>query len=64
MVALSEPDPEMMAMLSRAAENVGLMWNSSLRLDEWFLDGGRAGSPMLVHEELTRSWKATFAARN
>ncbi len=26
-VALSEPDPEMTAMLSRAAENVGLVWN-------------------------------------
>ncbi len=25
-VALSEPDPEMTAMLSRAAENVGLVW--------------------------------------
>ncbi len=58
-VALSEPDPEMMAMLSRAAENVGLMWNSSLRLDEWFLDGGRAGSqcppPMLFSRKCTRS---------
>ncbi len=27
-VELSEPDPEMMAMLSRATENVRLMWNS------------------------------------
>ncbi len=26
-VALSEPDPEMTAMLSRAAENVGLVWS-------------------------------------
>ncbi len=42
------------------------------RLDEWFLGGGRAGSQRLplvpffpeVHEELTRSWKATFIARN
>ncbi len=76
-VALSEPDPEMTAMLSRAAENVGLVWNppprpDSLRLDEWFLGGGRAGSqcpppvPFFpeVHEELTRSWKAPFTARN
>ncbi len=72
-VALSEPDPEMMAMLSRAAENVGLVWENKspprpdpLRLDEWFLGGGRAGSqrpPLVpffpeVHEELTRLWKA------
>ncbi len=44
-VALSEPYPEMTAMLSRAAENVGLMWNppprpDPPRLDEWFLGGG------------------------
>ncbi len=64
-VALSEPDPEMTAMLSRAAENVGLVWNppprpDPSRLDEWFLGGGRAGSqrpppvPFFpeVHEEL------------
>ncbi len=76
-VALSEPDPEMTAMLSRAAENVGLVWNppprpDPSRLDEWFLGGGRAGSqrpppvPFFpeVHEELTRSWKAPFTARN
>ncbi len=48
-VALSEPDPEMTAMLSRAAENVGLLWSppphpDSSRLDEWFLGGGRAES--------------------
>ncbi len=68
-VALSEPDPEMTAMLSRAAENVGLVWKKKsppcpdpLRLDEWFLGGGRAGSqrPPLV----TRLWKAPFTARN
>ncbi len=48
-VALSEPDPEMTAMLSRAGENVGLLWSppphpDSSRLDEWFLGGGRAES--------------------
>ncbi len=61
----------------RAAENVGLVWNppprpDPSRLDEWFLGGGRAGSqrpppvPFFpeVHEELTRSWKAPFTARN
>ncbi len=74
-VALSEPDPEMTAMLSRANENVGLLWNPPPRpnpssLDEWFLGGGRAGSqhpppvPFFpeVHEELTRSWKANLVA--
>ncbi len=76
-VALSKPDPEMMAMLSRASENVGLVWNpppraDPSRLDEWFLSGGHAGSqhpppvPFFpeVHEELTSSWKAPFTARN
>ncbi len=76
-VALSEPDPEMTAMLSRAAENVGLVWNppprpDPSRLDEWFLGGGRTGFqrpppvPFFpeVHEELTSSWKAPFTARN
>ncbi len=76
-VELSDPDPEMTAMLSRAAENVGLVWNppprpDPSRLDKWFLWGGRAGfqrPPPLpffpeVHEELTRSWKAPFTARN
>ncbi len=78
-VALSEPDPEMTAMLSRAAENVGLVWKKKspprpdpLRLDEWFLGGGHAGSqrpPLVpffpeVHEDLTRLWKAPFTARN
>ncbi len=76
-VALPEPDPKMTAMLSRAAENVGLVWKppprpDPSRLDEWFLGGGHAGSqrpppvPFFpeVHEELTRSWKAHFTARN
>ncbi len=75
-VALSEPDPEMMSMLFRAAENFGLVWNppprpDPSRFDEWFLGGGRASSqhpppvPFFpeVHEELTRSWKAPFTAR-
>ncbi len=50
-VALSEPDPEMTAMLSRAAENVGLVWNpqphpesSRLLSSSGFLGGGHAGS--------------------
>ncbi len=49
-VTLSEPDPEMTAMLSLAAENIGLVWNppphpNHSRLDVWFLFGGRAENP-------------------
>ncbi len=61
-------------MLSQAVENVGLMGNppprpDPSRLDEWFPGGGRAENPPVpffpeVHEELTRSWKAPFTARN
>ncbi len=52
-VALSKPDREMMAIHSRAAKNVRLVSGTRpnpLRLDEWFLGGGRAGShcPALV----------------
>ena len=75
--AVPDTDPEMMAMLSRAAERVGLVWNpppcpEPSRLDDWFLGVARAGSqrptpvPFFpeVHEELTRSWTAPFTARN
>ena len=75
-VALPESDPEWTAMLSRAAEKVGLVWNppprpEPSRLDDWFLGAGRAGSqrsapvPFFpeVHEELTRSWSASYSAR-
>ncbi len=77
MVAVPETDPEMMAMLSRAANRVGLVWNpppcpEPSRLDDWFLGVARAGSqpptpvPFFpeVHEELTGTWKAPFTARN
>ncbi len=76
-VAVPDTDPEMMAMLSRAANRVGLMWNhppcpEPSRLDDWFLGVARAGSqpptpvPFFpeVHEELTGTWKAPFTARN
>ncbi len=47
--ALPESDPEMAAMLSRAAASVGLEWNpppcpEPSRLDDWFLGVARAGS--------------------
>ncbi len=65
------------AMLSWAAENVRLVWNppphpDPSRLDEWILSRGCASSQRTrpvpffpeVQEELTRSWKAPFTARN
>ncbi len=76
-VAVPDTDPEMMAMLSQAANRVGLVWNpppcpEPSRLDDWFLGVARAGSqaptpvPFFpeVHEELTGTWKAPFTARN
>ncbi|XP_073678289.1 uncharacterized protein [Garra rufa] len=75
--AVPDTDPEMMAMLARAAERVGLEWNppsrpDPSRLDDWYLGVARAGSqrptpvPFFpeVHEELTRTWTAPFTARN
>ncbi len=63
---MPEPDLEMTAMLSRAAERVGLEWRKPLcpepsRLDDWFLGVDYAGSQCPatgaslpdVHEELT-----------
>ncbi len=66
-VALPESDPELTAMLSRAA---GTALERS-RLDDWFL-GAQANrrQPLPVpffpevHEEVTRSWRAPFSARN
>ncbi len=76
-VAVPDPDPEMMAILSRAANRVGLVRNpppcpEPSRLEDWFLGVARAGSqpptpvPFFpeVHEELTGTWKAPFTARN
>ncbi len=74
---MPESDPEMMAMLSRAADRVGLKWRPPTcpehsRLDNWFLGVACTGSqrpapvPLFpeVHGELTRSWTAPFTARN
>ncbi len=75
-VALPESDPELTAMLSRAAESVGLHWRpppspERSRLDDWFLgaQADRRQPPPVpffpeVHEEVTRSWRAPFSARN
>ncbi|XP_051759449.1 uncharacterized protein LOC127517607 [Ctenopharyngodon idella] len=75
-VALSKPDPELTAMLSRAAEKVGLVWNpppcpEPSRLDDWYLGEARAGpqrpAPMPffpeVHDEVTRSWRTPYSVR-
>ncbi len=75
-VALPESDPELTAMLSRAAETIGLHYRrppspERSRLDDWFLgaQAERRQPPPVpffpeVHEEVTRSWKAPFSARN
>ncbi len=75
--AVPDSEPEMVAMLARAAESVGLEWRpppcpEPSRLDDWFLGVARAGSqgptpvPFFpeVHDELTGTWTAPFTARN
>ncbi len=74
-VALPESDPELTAMISRAAESIGLHWRpppspERSRLDDWFLgaQAERRQPPPVpffqeVHE-VTRSWRAPFSARN
>ncbi len=76
-VALPESDPELTVMLSRAAESIGLLYRlkppspECSRLDDWFLGAQakhRQPPPVPffpeVHEEVTRSWRAPFSARN
>ncbi len=75
-VALPESDPELTGVLSRAAESIGLHYRrppspEHSRLDDWFLgaQAERRQPPPVpffpeVHEEVTRSWKAPFSARN
>ncbi len=75
--AVPDSVSEMVAMLARAAESVGLEWRpppcpEPSRLDDWFLGVARAGSqgptpvPFFpeVHDELTGTWTAPFTARN
>ncbi len=75
--ALPDSDPEMVAMLARAAESVGLEWRpppcpEPSRLDDWFLgvacDGSQGPTPVPffpeVHDELTGTWTAPFTAIN
>ncbi len=75
-VMLPESDPGLTAMLSRAAESVGLHWRpppspECSRLDDWFLgvQADHRQSPPVpffpeVHEEVNSSWGAQFSARN
>ncbi len=76
-VATTAPDPELTAMLARAAVSIGLEVNGMpspepSRLDDWFLGAGRGSQPrsalvpffLEVHEELTKSWMAPFMARS
>ncbi len=74
-VATAAPDPELTAMLARAAVSIGLEVNrppspEPSRLDDWFLGAGRGSRPAPVpffpevHEELTSSWMAPFTARS
>ncbi len=76
-VATAAPDPEMTAMLARAAVSIGLEVNrppspEPSRLNDWFLGAGRSSQPRPalvpffpeVHEELTKSWMAPFMARS
>ncbi len=76
-VATTESDPELKAMLSRAAVSIGLEVCTPpspepSRLDDWFLGTGRGSRPCPtlilffpeVHEELTKSWMAPFSARS
>ncbi len=76
-VATAAPDPELTAMLARAAVSIGLEVNRPPSpepswLDNWFLGAGRGSQPRStplpffpeVHEELTKSWMAPFTARS
>ncbi len=76
-VTTTVPDPELTAMLARAAVSIGLEVKrppspESSRLDDWFLGAGRGSQPSSapvpffpeVHEELTKSWMAPFTARS
>ncbi|KAL0149536.1 hypothetical protein M9458_055063, partial [Cirrhinus mrigala] len=69
-----EQDAELFRVLTRAVDELGLEWSppeepSRSLLDEWFLPGchqapRQRASPFFPegHEELTRSWCATYSA--
>ncbi len=76
-VATAVPDPELKAMLARAAVSIWLEVNcppssEPSRMDDWFLGAGRGSQPRPdpvpffpeVHEELMKSWMAPLTARS
>ncbi len=76
-VATAAPDPELTAMLVRAAVSIGLEVSrlpspEPSRLDDWFLGAGHGSQPRPasvpffpeVHEELTKSQMGPFTARS
>ena len=68
-------DAELLRVMSRAVDELGLDWLSPAeparsRLDEWYLPGRQQAprqraAPFMpeVHEELTKCWRAPFSAR-
>lgn len=75
-LALSESDHELMAMLSRAAQSIGLEWISTPRLECSKLDDWSSGAahadlqcpPLVpffleVHQKVTNSWRAPLSAQ-
>lgn len=68
-------DAELIRVLSRAVDELGLDWSppeepARSRLDEWFLPGRQQAprqrtAPFFpeVHDELTKSWRAPYSAR-
>ncbi len=76
-VATAAPDPELTAMLARAAVSIGLEVNrppspEPSQLDDWCLGAGHGSQPCSapvpffpeVHEELTKSCMDPFTARS
>ncbi|XDV34391.1 hypothetical protein PO909_004552 [Leuciscus waleckii] len=72
---LPKSDPELTAMLSRAATSIGHEWNplpcpERSRLDDWFLGVESPRKESLipffpeVHEEVMRSWKSPLTPRD
>lgn len=77
LVAHTESDSDMTAMLARAAAGIGLEWNpppclECSRLDDWFLGAARglqqSSAPLPffpeVHEEVQQLWKAPFTPQS
>ncbi len=72
---MSSMDSELIRILTKAVEDLGLAWSAPEEpthglLDEWYLKGccqhsSRQQPPLLlpaVHKELTRTWHAPYSA--